>query len=43
MIIFGIVLGIAFFVFLAIMDRQATEAENYLDEIKILQNHDLYD
>lgn len=43
MTIFSIVLGIAFFAFLVIVARQATEVQDYLDEVKMLKDHDLYD
>ena len=43
MMIFGIVLGVGFFAFLIAIAQQVTEMEDYLNEMRMLQNHDLYD
>ena len=43
MTVLGIVLGVAFFTFLVFIAKQATEMQDYLEEVKILQDHDLYE
>ena len=43
MTILGIILGVAFFSFLIFVSKQATEMTDYLEEMKMLRDRDLYD